>query len=219
MAAVRVEIVSDLVCPWCFIGKRRFERALDDLRHTKPELEVSVRYRAYQLDPGAPTDRATPVFDTYAKRFGGPQRAAEIIAQVTSVAEAEGIRFDMTRALRANTVRAHRLLKIVGSEAPQLQGPVNEQVMNAYFSGGRDIADPSVLIGCAEAGGFQRPDLEAILRSENDEWSHQIAADLAWAAERDITAVPTFVIDDAMVIPGAQDPATFVRILSKLASR
>jgi predicted DsbA family dithiol-disulfide isomerase len=219
VAAVRVEIVSDVVCPWCYIGKRRFERALSDLRRTLPNLGVEVRWRAYQLDSNAPTDTATPVSEAYAKRFGGPERAEEILQQVTATAAAEGIAFDMKRALRANTLRAHRLLKFVEELTPELQGAVTESLMAAYFNEGADIGDPRVLTACAQRAGFDHPDLVRMLSGSDDRWSNLVAEDLLWAAERDITAVPTFVIDDAMVIPGAQDTSTFVRILQRMASR
>ena len=219
MAAVRVEVVSDVVCPWCYIGKRRFERALNDLRQTLPDLAIEVRWRAYQLDPNAPTYSATPVSEAYAKRFGGPERAQEILQQVTATAAAEGIVFDLKRALRANTRRAHQLLKFVENHAPELQGAVNESLMAAYFNEGSDIGDPRVLTRCAQRAGFEHPDLVHMLSGADDRWSELVAEDLLWAAERDITAVPTFVIDDAMVIPGAQDTSTFVRILQRMASR
>ncbi|NDE20996.1 MAG: DsbA family oxidoreductase [Actinobacteria bacterium] len=219
VAAVQVEIVSDVVCPWCYIGKRRFEKALDDLRHTLPSLEVRVRYRAYQLDPSAPIDAPSPVIDSYAKRFGGPERAAEIIARVSEVAATEGIEFRMAQALRTNTRRAHRLLKFVEVHAEHLQSSVNERLMQAYFHDGLDIGDPAVLAQGARDAGFQHPLLDTVLSTDADEWSQRVVDDLAWAADRDITAVPTFVIDDAMVIPGAQDTSMFVRILRKLADK
>ncbi len=227
MAAVRVEIVSDLVCPWCFIGKRRFERAVYDLRHAGLEVDLHVSWRAYQLDPTAPTDTAEPVIDAYAKKFGGHERAAEILAHVTATAAAEGITFDMQRAVRANTLGAHRLLKFVAHHAPDLEGAVNEKVMSAYFTEGLNIGDPAVLTSCARRAGVQHDALGSLFDAPKttavsqatpsiDEWSSRVHDDFAWAAERDITAVPTFVINDAFVIPGAQDSTTFARLLRKM---
>jgi predicted DsbA family dithiol-disulfide isomerase len=227
VAAVRVEIVSDLVCPWCFIGKRRFERALYDLRHAGVRLDVQVRWRAYQLDPTAPIDTAEPVIDAYAKKFGGYERATEILHHVTTTAAADGITFDMQRAVRANTLRAHRLLKFVGHHTPELEGAVCEAVMSAYFAQGLNIGDPKVLLACARRVGVEHEALASLFDASTttatttgsvttDEWSTQVHRDLAWAAERDITAVPTFVINDSFVIPGAQDSATFARLLRKM---
>jgi predicted DsbA family dithiol-disulfide isomerase len=138
---------------------------------------------------------------------------------VSEVAAAEGIEFRMAQALRANTRRAHRLLKFVEVHAEHLQSSVNERLMQAYFHDGLDIGDPVVLAQSARDAGFQHPLLDTMLSTEADEWSQRVMDDLAWAADRDITAVPTFVIDDAMVIPGAQDTSMFVRILRKLADK
>ena len=147
---MRVEVVSDLVCPWCYIGKRRFDNAVAQVaapRATPRASPVSspavtITYRAYQLDPGAPQYTAPePVRDVYARKFGGVARADEILANVTAVARDEGITFNMHDAVRANTLRAHRLLKLVELEAPLLQAAVNESIMAAYFTEGRNIAD------------------------------------------------------------------------------
>jgi len=226
---VRVEIVSDLVCPWCYIGKRRFERAIYGLRHAGAQLDLQVTWRAYQLDPTAPIDSAEPVIDAYARKFGGHERATEILHHVTTTAASEGITFDMQRAVRANTLRAHRLLKFVAHHAPELEGAVCEAVMSAYFTQGLNIGDPSVLLASARRAGFEHAALDNVFTASSsvatatgaaspDEWTAQVRRDLEWAAERDITAVPTFVINDTFVIPGAQDSATFTRLLRKLLS-
>ena len=222
MAAVRVEIVSDLVCPWCYIGKRRFDRAVYDLRHSGVELTLDVHWRAFQLDPTAPFDSPEPVIEGYARKFGGYQRAGEILSHVTTTAAAEDITFDMQNAVRANTLHAHRLIAFVAQHQPELQGSVYESVMAGYFSEGLDIGDPRVLMNCAQRAGFVHTDLDGIMTDRTtvaDEWSARVHNDIAWAAERDITAVPTFVINDAFVIPGAQDASTFARLLGKMHSQ
>jgi predicted DsbA family dithiol-disulfide isomerase len=221
VAAVKVEIVSDVVCPWCYIGKRRFEKAIDDMRHAHPDRQISVSYRAFQLDPTAPMGNPTPVMEAYARRFGSERRAAEIIGHVSSLAAAEGIDFQMTRALRANTLPAHRLIKFVEAHASHLQAALNEALMKAYFVDGLDIANSIILASLAQDAGFDHPQLDSVLAwdGSDDEWSKRVDLDIAWATERDITAVPTFVVNDVLTIPGAQDTATFVRILSKMAER
>ena len=203
---MQVEVVSDLVCPWCYIGKRRFDNALAQLAAPVSSPAVTITYRAYQLDPGAPQDTAPePVRDVYARKFGGVARADEILANVTAVARDEGITFNMHNAVRANTLRAHRLLKLVELEAPLLQAAVNESIMAAYFTEGRNIADVATLIDCAARVGFS-----------SSATARAVAADLLWATDRDITAVPTFVINDSFAVPGAQDTSTFVRLLTKM---
>jgi predicted DsbA family dithiol-disulfide isomerase len=227
---MQVEVVSDLVCPWCYIGKRRFDNALAQLATPVSSPAVTITYRAYQLDPGAPQDTAPePVRDVYARKFGGVARADEILANVTAVARDEGITFNMHNAVRANTLRAHRLLKLVELEAPLLQAAVNESIMAAYFTEGRNIADVATLIDCAARVGFSSNATTEQLVSDDplsgassgasSITARAVAADLLWAADRDITAVPTFVINDSFAVPGAQDTNTFVRLLTKMSGQ
>ena len=226
VAAMRVEVVSDLVCPWCYIGKRRFDNALAQLAAPVSSPAVTITYRAYQLDPGAPQDTAPePVRDVYARKFGGVARADEILANVTAVARDEGITFNMHDAVRANTLRAHRLLKLVELEAPLLQAAVNESIMAAYFTEGRNIADVATLIDCAARVGFSSSATteqlvgDGISNGASSITARAVAADVLWAADRDITAVPTFVINDSFAVPGAQDTNTFVRLLTKMSDQ
>ena len=231
---MRVEVVSDLVCPWCYIGKRRFDNALAQVaaQRATPRASpvnspaVTITYRAYQLDPGAPQDTAPePVRDVYARKFGGVARADEILAHVTAVARDEGITFNMHNAVRANTLRAHRLLKLVELEAPLLQAAVNESIMVAYFTEGRNIADIATLVDCAVRAGFSSSATteqlvgDGISNGASSITARAVAADLLWAADRDITAVPTFVINDSFAVPGAQDTNTFVRLLTKMSGQ
>jgi len=223
---MRVEVVSDLVCPWCYIGKRRFDNALAQLAAPLNTPAVTITYRAYQLDPEAPQDAAPePVRDVYARKFGGVARADEILANVTAVARAEGITFNMHDAVRANTMRAHRLLKLVELEAPLLQAAVNESIMAAYFTEGRNIGDVATLIDCAARAGFSSTATtehlvsNGVCEDASSITARAVAADLLWAADRDITAVPTFVINDSFAVPGAQDTDTFVRLLTKMVDQ
>ena len=223
---MQVEVVSDLVCPWCYIGKRRFDNALAQVAAPVNSPAVTITYRAYQLDPGAPQDTAPePVRDVYARKFGGVARADEILANVTAVARDEGITFNMHNAVRANTLRAHRLLKLVELEAPLLQAAVNESIMAAYFTEGRNIADVATLIDCAARAGFSSSATteqlvgDGISNGASSITARAVAADVLWAADRDITAVPTFVINDSFAVPGAQDTNTFVRLLTKMSGQ
>lgn len=214
---MRVEIASDVVCPWCYIGKRRFEAAVRQLADQSGVLDIEVRYRAFILDPSAPIDEVQPVRDAYARRFGGAEKAAEILRSVTHVAANEGLELRMDQALRANTVRAHRLLKIVEREAPRLQASINEAIMRAYFLEGLNINDTTVLVALATQQGFDRYELALELTddSPSSESARAVQSDLEWVSQHDITAVPTFVINDSFAIPGAQDASTFARLLGR----
>ena len=208
---MRVEIWSDVVCPWCYIGKRRFEQALENFDGRDG---VEVVFRPFQLDPTAPPGVATPVADVYARKFGGPERAAQIIGHVTDVAAASGIEFHLDRAVRANTLLAHRLLWF--AEPRGVQIALKEELLRAYFTDGRNVGDPDVLVELAERVGLDRDEVEEFLAS--DAGTGEVRAELAVAAENDITAVPTFVFGGRWSVPGAQDVEVFERVLQRVAT-
>jgi predicted DsbA family dithiol-disulfide isomerase len=210
---VRVEIWSDIVCPWCYIGKRRFEQAVAEV---DGELEIDVVYRPFQLDPTASPGASVPVAEAYARKFGGPEQARAVIDRVTAMARTAGIEFRMDRALRANTLLAHRLLWRAEPPSPIRQADLKERLLQAYFIDGLDIGDPEVLADCASDVGFDRDEIVEFLHS--DAGRAEVADRLRQAAEAGITAVPTYVIDDRWAIPGAQDPDVFVQALRRFAA-
>ncbi len=213
-----VEVWSDVVCPWCYIGKRRFAAATAIL-DADPEFDetVEIVYRAFQLDPGAPRDTTMPVLDAYARKFGGPERAARMIEDITALAAAEGLAFHLDRAQRANTRDAHRLLWLAADEGPTgSQADVKERLLAAYFTEGRNVADPAVLTEIGEAAGLEPAVVTAML--DGDRGNAEVDADVRAAREREITGVPAYVIDGRWVIPGAQDPSVFVQVLRRLAA-
>ena len=212
LPSLTVEIWSDVVCPWCYIGKRRFETAAAQLRD---EVDLQVVFRPYQLDPTASPGKSQPVIEAYAKKFGGPERAAQIIDNVTNVAAAEGLEFHMDKALRANTLLAHRALLLAEGSGQQYE--LKERLLQAYFVDGLDIGDPDVLADCAAEVGMPRDIVRAYLDSTDG--VSEVHQQLRLAAELEITAVPTFVLDGRWSIPGAQDPETFVNVIRRLLQR
>jgi predicted DsbA family dithiol-disulfide isomerase len=154
---MRIEIFSDVICPWCFIGKRRFETAISRLRDRGVDVQVDYTFRPFQLDPTAPNDSPTPAKDAYTKKFGGPERATEILDHVTSVAAQDNITFNMDIAVRANTFLAHRLLSYsLLKHGAAVQILLKERIMDAYFTDGKNIGDIDVLADCAESAGINR---------------------------------------------------------------
>ncbi len=210
--SLTVEIWSDVVCPWCYIGKRRFETAAAQLRD---EVDLRVVYRPYQLDPTASPGMSQPVIEAYAKKFGGHERATEIIDHVTEIAAAEGLGFHMEKALRANTLLAHRLLFLAEGTGHQYE--LEERLLKAYFVDGLDIGNPDVLAECAAEVGMQRDSARAFLDSTDG--LAEVQAMLQTAADAEITAVPTFVFDGRWSVPGAQDADTFVNVIRRLLQR
>lgn len=215
---MRIEIFSDVICPWCFIGKRRFETAISRLRDRGVDVQVDYSFRPFQLDPTAPTDSPTPAKDAYAKKFGGPERATEILDHVTSVAAQDNITFNMDIAVRANTFHAHRLLSYaLKQHGAAMQIPLKERIMDAYFTDGKNIGDIDVLADCAESAGIDRKEAHTFLSS--DEFVAEVRSEIAEAAEYGVTAVPTFIINGQWSVPGAQDVEMFERIIERILEK
>ncbi|CAN5418053.1 DsbA family oxidoreductase [soil metagenome] len=210
--SLTVEIWSDVVCPWCYIGKRRWETAAALLHD---EVELNVVFRPFQLDPTALPGTSTPVIEAYAKKFGGEERAQQLIDNVTSIAAGEGLQFRMDLALRANTLLAHRLLWV--AEATGHQYALKERLMRAYFCDGLDIGDIETLADCAHDVGMAREQVLAFLHS--DDGIAEVQAFLSQATEAEITAVPTFVFDGRWMVPGAQDAETFVSVVRRVIAQ
>lgn len=209
-----VEIYSDVVCPWCAIGKARFEKALAQF----PQREhVEVVWRAYQLDPTA-SAIPSPVIDGYARKFGGPEKARQIIDHVTNVAAEEGITFHMDIAQRANTFDAHRLLWFALEHyGATTQNDLKAALLRAYFSEGRDVASRAVLVECAVSAGMGTEAAATFLESGGG--VREVREELDGAMERGVSAVPTFVFDGQWAVPGAQDPDVFLRVFDRLLAR
>lgn len=219
MGFVLVEVWSDVVCPWCYIGKRRFEEARRRLADDPTfDQDIEVVYRPYQLDPNAPPGSAMPVSEVYARKFGGPEAAAQIIDHVSGIAAEEGLDFHLDRAVRANTRDAHRLLWWARETgAAGAQDALKERLLRAYFSEGENVGDPEFLAACAGEVGLDVDEARRVLADGTG--STELADALQFAADHEITAVPTYVIDGRWSIPGAQDPDTFVQVMTRLAAR
>ncbi|MEY2968116.1 MAG: hypothetical protein RIQ64_743 [Actinomycetota bacterium] len=212
---MKVEIWSDVVCPWCYIGKKRFEDAVQSLADEGTDLDLEVTFRPFQLDPSAPVGGASPVAEAYAKKFGGPDKAEKILAHVTRVAAETGITFNMEKAVRANTLRAHRMMHLaLVHHGPVAQRAMKQHLLESYFTNGENVADDAVLMAAAAAAGIPRD--TAVTWLDSDEGDAEVRRDIVEAGDLGITAVPTFVIDGKWAIPGAQDVDVFVRALRRM---
>lgn len=209
---MRIDIWSDVVCPWCWIGKHRFQRALELLGDKAPPVEV--HWHLFLLDP---TADATPVplRQAYAAKFGGAQRVEQMLAQTQATARAEGLPMDFSQGqVRVTTLPAHRLLWLAAREGVQEQ--VGEALFRAHFVQGRNLADPRTLADAAAAGGIPAARVNALLGS--DEGMDEVRAGLNQARALGIQSVPTFVIDGRYAVPGAQSPEVFAQVLQKAAA-
>lgn len=209
---MRIDIWSDVVCPWCWIGKRRFQRGVELLGADAPALEV--RFHAFQLDPDAGTE-PVPLREAYAAKFGGPERTGQILAQTQATARAEGLPFDFARGqVRVTTLPAHRLLWLAAREGDA--DAVAEALFHAHFAEGRNLADPATLVAAGAAGGLPEARVRALLGS--DEGLAEVNAQLDQARALGIGAVPSFVIDGRYRVQGAQPPEAFAQILARVAA-
>ena len=215
---MRVEIWSDVVCPWCFIGKRRFDNAVAQLREKGVTEPIEVVFKAYQLDPTAPVGSPTPVVDAYAKKFGGREKAEQILQHVTSVAAGDDITFNMDIALRANTILCHRALHwVLENHGPLAQTAYKENLLSAYFTEGLDVGDIDVVIQRAVDQGHDGAMLRAWLDTGGG--IDAVEDDIKGAYEREVTGVPAFFIDDKYFIPGAQETDVFVKVLERILAQ
>jgi len=208
---MKVEIYSDIACPWCYIGKRRFEQALD--RFPGKE-DVEVVYRPYQLVPDAP-EAATPHRAWLAERYG-PQSVA-MDARVTELGRAEGIDYDFDAALHANTFLGHRLLHLAETEyGAAVQGELKEALLKAHFSDGADVGDREQLTEIAVRAGLDRDRVSGYLAGE--EGADEVRAQLAEARALGISAVPTLVFEGRWAVQGGQEADTFLRVLEQVTA-
>ena len=211
---MQVEIWSDVICPWCYIGKRRFEEALERFDGRD---DVHVVFRPYQLDPTASPGSTTPVREAYARKFGGYERADEIIGHLTGVAADSGLEFHLDRAQRANTLLAHRLLWVAEHhDDPTRQIDLKERLLQAYFMHGENVGDPDTLARLAAEAGLPDDAIRSVL--EGDAGLAEVREQLAEASAMGISAVPTYVFDGRWTVPGAQDPDVFVNVLNRVRS-
>jgi predicted DsbA family dithiol-disulfide isomerase len=206
---VKVEIWSDVVCPWCYIGKRRFESALCDFAHRD---DVEVVWRSFELDPAAPPIRE----GSYARRIGlkygvAPDQAQAMIDRMTRTAADEGLdfRFDLLRP--GKTFDAHRLLHLAADRGCQDQ--LKERLLAATFAEGEPIGDQAALLRLCVEVGLDEDEVRTVL--EGDAYASAVRDDEAEASDIGISGVPFFVIDRTFAVSGAQAPDVIVQTLER----
>jgi predicted DsbA family dithiol-disulfide isomerase len=198
---MHIDIVSDVICPWCFIGKRRLGRALEQ----RPDLSVSVTWRAFQLNPEMP-DEGMPREAYLAAKFGSAAHAARIYSTITQAGAGEGISFAFDRIRRTPSSRgAHRLIRYATMEGNS--DPTVEALFSAYFEQGRDIGDPATLADIGAEAGLDRAEITQFLSS--DAALEEVLTDDRSARRLGISGVPCFIVDGGYAISGAQEPEFF----------
>jgi predicted DsbA family dithiol-disulfide isomerase len=203
---IDIDVVSDAVCPWCFVGKRRLEKAIAAV---KGKHEIRVHWKPFQLNPGMPKDGMARA-EYRLKKFGSEKVVAELDRRMIAVGKQENIPFALDRIQRTpNTFDAHRLIGWAGKKG--VQDAVVEGLFRAFFTEGRDIGDRKVLAAVARDAG-----LDAAAFLDGDEGSEDVRAEEARARELGIQGVPFFTIAGRFAVSGAHEPDTFLEAFDEL---
>ena len=205
---MRVEIWSDVVCPWCYIGKRRFEQALAAFPHRE---QVEVVWRAFELDPAAPAERVGDYAELLSAKYGFPvSQGQQMIDTMTATAAQEGLDFHFETARVGNTFDAHRLLHLAHERG--VQDAVKERLLRATFTEGEPVGDHEALVRLTAEVGLDPDEARAVLGS--DRYADEVRADEAQARAYGISGVPFFVVDGKYGVSGAQPVEALAQVLA-----
>ena len=206
---MQVEIWSDVVCPWCYIGKRQFEEALAAFPHRQ---DVTVEWRSYELDPTAPARREGTMVELLQKKYSmSADQAIAANARVTGIAAGVGLDYRLDQAVMGNTFNAHRLIHLAASRG--LGDAMKERLMAGYFTEGAAIGDTDTLEGLAVEVGLDADEVRQVL--SDDTFADEVRRDEQQAQALGVSGVPFFVIDRAYGISGAQPPDVILGALQR----
>jgi len=209
---MRIDIWSDMVCPWCYLGHRRFELALEELAADGID-DFDVCWHAFELDPDAPAEPGD--LRAVIERKYGPGAFDGMTGRLTALGAADGLEYRFDLAQRVNTFDAHRLTAFAATHGPEAQDRMLRRLFRSYFTEGGELSNHEELVGLAEDVDLDAEAVRAVLTG--DEFADEVRADEAMARDLGVTGVPAFVIDRQFLVSGAQDTETFVRLLRKAA--
>ena len=202
-----VEIWSDIACPWCYIGKRRFEAALTQFEHRD---DVRVTWRSFELDPSAPAEREGDRAERLAEKYGMTvDQARQMERQMTETAAGEGLDFRFDIARSGSTFDAHRVVHLAAEHG--LQDAMKERLLRAYFGEGELMSDHDTLVRLAGEVGVDEDSVRQMLAS--DRFAEEVRGDELTASRFGISAVPTFVVDRSIGASGAHPPDALLELL------
>lgn len=212
MQTLDIDIISDVVCPWCYLGQRRLRLALEAL---SGEVAANIAWKPYQLEPNAPPE-GYDAFDYLARKIGGSERVRQSHEKLTLMGAEIGLPFAFEKAKRLpNTLDAHRLIFWAGKVGAEVQDKVAHALFTANFAEGRNVGDPAVLADIATASGMDGADIKRRLATDEDR--DTIGHEIADAQRMGVTGVPFFVIDGKYAISGAQGIDVFTDALKRIA--
>lgn len=206
---MNVEIWSDVMCPFCYIGKRKFEKALEQFPHKD---DIKIIWKSFQLDPTTVTDPSLNTIENLRLKKGwSKEQAAETIAHVTNIAKQVGLNFNFDKAVVANSYDAHRLSHL--AKKYNLQNELEEKLFLAYFTEGKNTADYETLLQIAIEIGLDKTEVSAVLKDNS--FANDVLKDVEQAQQIGVKGVPFFVINHKYAISGAQESDTFSQALHK----
>ncbi len=207
LATLRVDVIADLVCPWCYIGKRRLDRALGAVYGP-----ASVTWYPYQLNPDMPAEGMT--FEDYlSNRFGSPTAIEPALEELRKAGAAEGIRFDFSRIQRVpNTLPAHKLMYLAQSKGVDASA-LAETLMSRFFEYGQDISDPEVLVGAGQLHGLSASDVRSVL--EDDAATQIVLSQEKQMRGSGVAGVPAFLVNQQLFVSGAHDTDVLVSMVDR----
>ncbi|KTR39050.1 MULTISPECIES: DsbA family protein [Curtobacterium] len=213
--SVKVDVWSDIACPWCYIGKRKFEAGVAAFSSTPEAQPVEVEYHSFELSPDTPVDFEGTEAEFLSQHKGLPvDRAQQMIDQVAGIAESVGLHYDYDALRHTNTVKAHQVIHLAKQHGKQLE--MVERLFTAYFERGEHVGQDESLADLGASIGLDRDEVLATLR--DDAQLAAVRADQAQAQAFGINGVPFFVIDGKYGVSGAQDPAAFEQVLRQVVA-
>jgi predicted DsbA family dithiol-disulfide isomerase len=208
---ITIDVVSDAVCPWCFVGQKRLDKAVQLL----PDIEVAIRWRPFQLDPTIPPEGKDRKEYMRAK-FGDGGRLEQVHANLEETGRAEGISFDFGAIkVSPNTLDAHRLIRWAATAGGDVQGHVARRLFQLYFEEGKDIGDHEVLIEAARECGMDEAVVRTLLATDADR--EAVRQEIETASRMGITGVPCFLIEGRYAVMGAQAPDALAEAIRKVS--
>ncbi|HSX73347.1 MAG TPA: DsbA family oxidoreductase [Shinella sp.] len=213
MEAITIDVVSDVVCPWCYLGKKRLDQAIEAV---KDDLAVAVTFRPYQLNPDMPAEGVDHK-KHLAEKLGGEEAVTRAHEMLAGLGREAGIDFDFPAVkISPNTLDAHRLLRWAMIEGPEVQNRAAVALFKAYFEDGRNVGDRAVLLDIAEACGMDRAVVTALFSAGADVDS--VKEEIGMARDMGVTGVPCFIIDNKYAVMGAQSVDVLANAFREIAA-
>jgi predicted DsbA family dithiol-disulfide isomerase len=209
---IQIEVVSDVVCPWCYIGKRRLERALEQL---KDQFDFTLTFLPFELNPGMPKEGVNQK-SYLSQKFGGEERYRQITNHVTQLAKEEGLTFDYDKQITSpNTRDAHRIIWMARQDGKQAL--VKEAFLKAYFENGIDLSKKENLVAVAASAGLDKHKVQSLL--ETDDGAAEVEMIEQMSQQRGVSGVPFYIINNKYGISGAQPSEVFVKVLREIGEK